>query len=225
VSLRIYTDLQQGTPEWIEARRGLITASTVGQLITARTLKPANNDTSRGLTAQLIAERVTGRVEETFQSHDMWRGTVLEPYARAIYSKAFNPVGQIGFMTEDKWGFTIGYSPDGLVGDAGLIEIKSPRAKAHISTVVANRVPDRYIAQVQTGLLVSGREWIDFISYCPGVPLFVKRVEPDQRWFDAIVQAAEIFEANAVGAIAEYEENVAGMPVTEYVELEADIHV
>ena len=225
MTLRIYADLTQGTDEWLEARRGIVTASVVGQLITTRTGKVAHNDHSRGITAQLVAERVTGRVEETFQSQDMWRGTVLEPYARAIYSKTFAPVEQVGFMTEDKWGFTIGYSPDGLVGDAGLIEIKSPRAKAHISTVVENRVPDRYIAQVQTGLLVSGREWIDFISYCPGVPLFVKRVEPDQRWFDAIVQAAENFEANAACAIAEYEENVAGMPVTEYVELEADIHV
>ena len=222
---RVWEDLTQGTEEWLEARRGIVTASVVGQLITTKTVKVAHNDHSRGITAQLVAERVTGRVEETFQSQDMWRGTVLEPHARAVYSKTFAPVEQVGFMTEDEWGFPIGYSPDGLVGDNGLIEIKSPRAKAHVATVVSDKVPDQYLAQVQAGLLVSGREWLDFISYYPGTPLFVKRVEPDQRWFDAIVEAAALFEANVAAAIAKYTENIAGMPATEYVELEADIHV
>jgi hypothetical protein len=121
----------------------------------------------------------------------MLRGIEDEPRAVEVYSEHFAPVTTVGFMVRDDWGFSIGYSPDGLVGDDGLIEVKSRRAKKHLTTILADEVPVENMAQLQCGLLVSGREWIDYVSYCGGMPLYVKRVEPDQRWFDAITAAVE----------------------------------
>ena len=105
--------------------------------------------------------------------------------------------------------------PDGLVGDNGLIEIKSPRAKEHIRTTLADEVPDRYMPQLQAGLLVSGREWIDYVSFYGGLPLYVKRVTPDPAWQEAIVDAVAAFEQVAVEMIHNYEAATAGMPATE----------
>lgn len=192
MTLTIHRDLTQGTDEWLEARRGLITASVVGQLITSKTVKAAVNDNSRALWLQLLAERVTGRIEPVYVTQDMLRGQLEEPLARDAYSTwAGVNVEQVGFMTEDKWGYTIGYSPDGLVGDQGLIEIKSRRARKHVQTILAQTPPHENMAQLQAGLLVSGREWIDYVSYCSGMPLYVTRVYPNHRWADAILTASD----------------------------------
>lgn len=215
MTLHVFTDLIQGTDEWLEARRGIVTASVVGQLVTPKTIKPASNDHSRALTAQLVAERITGWSEHPYVSHDMLRGSLDEPVARALYAEHYAPVVEVGFMVRDDWGFKIGYSPDGLVGDDGLIEIKSRRPKQHLSTILAGEVPAENMAQIQCGLLVSGRQWCDYISYCGGMPMWVKRVEPDPRWHEAILAAVEAFERTAAEMIARYEVAVAGFPMTE----------
>lgn len=175
----------------------------------------AQTDTSRGLTATLVAERLTGFTEETPMSADMWRGVEDEPRARDKYAEHYAPVTQVGFMVRDDWGFKIGFSPDGLVGDDGLLEIKSRRPKKHLQTILADEVPAENLAQCQAGLLVSGRDWLDFVSYSGGMPLFVKRVYPDQKWFDAIIQAVTAFEDNAVGIFAAYSHAIQGLPMTE----------
>lgn len=213
-TLHVYPDLEQGTEEWLDQRRGILTASVVGALLTP-TRKVADNDTSRGLTATLAAERITGWTEDTATTPDMWRGIESEPVARDLYSKHYAPAAEVGFMlrVEDDW--QLGYSPDGLVGDDGLIEIKAPRAKTHLRTILADEVPAHYMAQCQAGLLVSGRKWIDFVSYVGGMPLYRKRVEPLPEWFDAITAAARTFEANAAGIVADYEKRVADLPMTE----------
>lgn len=215
MSLIEYPDLIQGTDEWLEQRRGIVTASVVGKLITPSTIKPAKNDTSRTLTAQLVAERITGWIDPVFVSDDMLRGTEDEPRAVAKYEEHYAPVTTTGFMVRDDWGFRIGYSPDGLVSDDGLVEVKAPRAKKHLTTILADEVPPEHIAQLQCGLLVSGREWIDFISWCGGMPMWVRRVTPDQRWFDAIREAVELFEETAAEMVAGYEAAVVGLPSTE----------
>ena len=120
-----------GYEEWLYQRCGIITASVVGQLITPKTVKPASNDYSRALTMHLTAERITGFVEPTFTSSDMERGNLDEPYARAAYSSTARTLLEVGFMVRDFGGYRIGYSPDGLVGDDGLIEIKSRKQKIH----------------------------------------------------------------------------------------------
>ena len=217
MSLEIFTELEQGSPEWLAARCGIVTASVVGQLVTP-TLKTANNDTSRGLTNTLVAERITGRVVQVFANAAMQRGTLDEPYARAKYAEHHAPVDEVGFIVRDFGKYKIGYSPDGLVGDDGLIEIKSRDPKKHLATILADAVPAENMAQCQTGLLVTGRAWIDYTSYAGGMPLWTKRVYPDIRWHTAIKEAVEQFENNSLDIIANYMEAVEGLPQTEYID-------
>lgn len=222
MTLHILPELEQGSPEWFDQRRGIVTASVVGKLLTP-TLKVADNDYSRGLTATLAAERITGWTEDTPMTSDMFRGVESEPYARDVYAENFAPVEVVGFMRRDEDTWRLGYSPDGLVGDDGLIEIKAPRAKTHLKTILADEVPAHYMAQCQAGLLVSGRKWIDFVSFVGGMPLYVKRVKPDPAWFTAITAACVAFEANAAQTVADYEKRVTGMPKT--VRLDFEIKV
>ena len=215
MTLSIYGQLEQGSTEWLEARAGILTASTIGQLITAKTIKPAMNDRSRGLCQTLIAERITGHVEPVFPNRAMTRGTLLEPEARRIYAaQTGRDVDEVGFARLDTDTYTLGSSPDGLVGETGGIEIKSPSAKVHVSTVLSGVIPGYNRAQVQAFLHVTGREWCDFISYLPGEPLCIIRDYPDQRWQKAIVSAAEQFEETARSAVARYETATRGLPRT-----------
>lgn len=216
MSLREYPELVQGSDEWLEARRGMVTASVVGQLLTGATLKPANNMESRALTALLVAERVTGWVDPTYVGDDMLRGWTDEPHAIEAYAEhRAVEVATPGFLVRDDWGFQIGYSPDGLVGHDGQVEVKSRKPKKHVQTIVAGEVPSECMAQIQCGLLVSGREWCDYVSFCGGMPLWVCRVEPDERWHTAIVAAVAAFETAAAEMTARYEQAVAGLPMTE----------
>ena len=217
MTLTIFDQLEQGTPEWLEARAGILTASTIGQVITAKTIKPAMNDRARSLCQTLIAERITGRVDPVYPSRAMTRGTLLEPEARRIYAEQTGrDVAEVGFARLDTDTYTLGSSPDGLVGETGGIEIKSPSAKVHVATALSGSIPDYNRAQVQAFLHVTGREWCDFISYLPGEPLFIIRDFPDPRWQNAIVSAAEQFEETARSAVARYETATHGLPATEW---------
>lgn len=217
MSLRILPDLIQGTPEWHDQRRGMVTASVVAKLLTP-TLRVANNDESRGLTALLVAERITGHTDPTYIKADMWRGIEDEPRAVEKYSATYAEVRTVGFMVRDDWGFQIGYSPDGLVGEDGLIEVKSRAQKQQLQTILDDEVPAANMAQLQCGLLVSGRKWIDYVSYCGGMPMYRKRVTPDLDWHEAIVAAVASFEADAAAITASYLKAIKGLPATERVE-------
>ena len=217
--LTVYHELEQGTDEWLAARCGILTASTIGQLITPKTVKVASNEVSRGLTATLVAERITGYVEPVIPTRDMERGTLDEPYARDAYRERTGAdVTEVGFMVREFNGYRLGYSPDGLPGEGGLIEIKSRRQKKHLATILADEVPLENMAQIQTGLLVSGRAWCDYVSYCGGMPLYIKRVLPDPRWVSAINDALAKFEDDAAQMIAAYNNAVAGHPATERID-------
>jgi hypothetical protein len=217
MTLHELPDLIQGTEEWMDQRRGMVTASVVGQLVTPGTIKVAKNDYSRALTAQLVAERITGWTDPVYVSDDMLRGHEDEPRARDLYSEHFAPVVESGFMVREEPGWKLGYSPDGLVGDDGLIEVKSRRPKKHLQTILSGEVPAENMAQLQCGLFVSGRAWIDYVSYAGGMPMWVKRVLPDSRWFDAIESAVIAFEEAAAEMVTAYETATAGMPTTERV--------
>ena len=215
MTLTTYPEIEQGSDEWHDQRRGIITASMVGKLITPKTVKPASNPESRSLTMLLTSERITGWTEPMYVNSDMQRGIDDEPIARELYAKHYAPVAQTGFMVEDQWGFKIGFSPDGLVGDEGLIEVKSRRPKAQVQTILRGYPPIENMAQLQCGLLVSGREWVDYVSYASGMPLFVKRVYPQQKWFDAIVEAAEKLEENIIEMLRVYDDSIIGLHPTE----------
>lgn len=218
MTLTVFDQLEQGGTEWLEARRGIVTASTVGKLLTS-TGKVANNDTSRALIETLAIERITGRVEYVHPSRAMQMGTLLEPTARELYEQHHAPVTEVGFIrTELADGTRLGYSPDGLVGDNGLLEIKSrtPRIQSH--TIRLGKVPAANMAQLQCGLLVTGREWIDYCSYSPGMHLFVKRIYPNHAWMTAIREAVAQAEEHIGDLIHDYRAEVAhhNMPATEY---------
>ncbi|GMA26163.1 hypothetical protein GCM10025864_39220 [Luteimicrobium album] len=214
MSIHLYPELEQGSDEWLSARCGIVTASAVGKLLTAG-LKVADNETSRGLTLTLTAERITGYVDPTWVSADMERGSEEEPLAREHYAEHYAPVEEIGFMVNDDFGFPIGYSPDGLVGTDGLIEIKSRRQKTQVSTFLVDEVPAANMAQLQCGLLVSGRKWIDYCSYAGGMPMYVRRVLPDPAWQGAILAAVATFEERSAEIVAAYTVATDGLPLTE----------
>lgn len=206
-----HRDLVQGSEEWLAARRGLLTASEMHLIITPATLKPAKNDKASAHLYELLAQRITGHVEPRYISDDMLRGQADEIEARALYARHYHAVEEIGFVTNDEWDFTLGYSPDGLVGEDGLIECKSRRQKFQAETLIAGEMPTEYRIQVQTGLLVTGRAWCDFVSYCGGMPLFVCRVPADPAVQDAILEAAEGFELAMSARLEDYERALAGM--------------
>lgn len=215
MALHVYTEIEQGTEEWHDLRRGLITASAVGKLLTP-TLRVADNDTSRGLVAALVAERITGYTEPSFMNDDMMRGVLHEPVARDRYAELNGvTVEQVGFLVRDDWGYQIGASPDGLIGEHGGLEVKCPRAKTHIQTIVADRVPAHHASQIQASLLVSGREWWDFVSFCAGLPLWTKRVYADAKHQGAIVDAVAAFEEAAEALISDYLDRAEVLPTTE----------
>lgn len=198
-----HTDLLQGSDAWLAARCGLLTASEM-KLILTPALKGASNDKARSHFWELLAQRITGHVEPRYISDDMLRGMEDEGDARKLYAARYAPVAECGFITNDEWGFTLGYSPDGMVGDDGLIEIKSRRQKFQVETILSGQVPDEYMMQIQTGLLVTGRAWCDFVSYSGGLPMATIRVPVLLPYRDAILEAAEGFETRMVHALADY---------------------
>ena len=145
MTIAIYQELTQGSDEWLAARCGLLTASEMKLIITP-TGKVADNDKSRSHLYELLAQRITGYVEPHYISDDMLRGLSDEIDARDIYAKTYEPVEEVGFITNDKWGFTLGYSPDGLVGTEGLIECKGRRQKFQVETIIAGEMPDAAMA-------------------------------------------------------------------------------
>lgn len=218
MTIKYYNDLIQGEQPWLDARRGILTASEVHKIITP-TLKIADNDKTRSHVWEILAQRVSGYVEPQYISDDMLRGNIDEVRARDLYREHYADTQSMGFITNDQWGFTLGYSPDDLVGDEGLIECKSRRQRFQVQTIVENvatgePVPD-YLMQCQTGMLVTGRKWCDLISYSGGLPLAVIRVHADQVVQDAIVAAATAFEAKIAEKRAIYERVAADLVPTE----------
>jgi hypothetical protein len=191
--IRYHFDIEQGSEEWHALRCGILTASEMKFIVTP-TLKPASNDKERAHLFELLGQRITQHTEPRYISDDMLRGHEDEIEARIRYAENFAPVTECGFVTNDDHGFVIGYSPDGLVDYDGLIECKSRRQKYQVETILADRVPEEYMLQIQTGLLVTRRKWLDFVSYCAGLPMYVKRVFPDARYQEAIIAAAIGFE-------------------------------
>jgi hypothetical protein len=201
MTIKYYPEIEQGSEEWLALRCGILTASEMKQIITAKTLKYADNPTSRSYLNELAAQRVTRYVEPSYISDDMLRGGEDETAAVLAYGQRHAPVEKMGFVTNDKWGFVIGCSPDGLVdglvGGDGGIECKSRRQKHQFSTIATGEVPAEHIMQVQTSMLVTERPWWDYVSYCRGMPMDVIRARADPQTQLAIEMAAFAFE-NAI---------------------------
>jgi hypothetical protein len=211
-TVRIHADLYQGTDEWIAARCGLLTASEMSLILTP-TLKAAKNEKERSHLYELLAQRITRFVEPRYVGEDMLRGQDDEVEALTLYARHYAATETVGFITNDRWGFTLGYSPDALVGSDGLVECKSRRQKYQIQTflehVVTQTIPADYALQIQTGLLVSERSWCDLVSYSGGLPLAVIRTYPDETIQKAIVDAAGDFERRIQDAHDRYRAAIA----------------
>ncbi len=175
--------MEQGSPEWFAARCGKVTASRVADII-ART-KSGPSASRANYAAQLIAERLTGDIAESYTNAAMEWGAAMEPEARTAYEFVHGlPVTQVGFIDHPTIEMS-GASPDGLVGEDGLVEFKCPNTATHIDTLIGKVVPPKYLPQIQWQMACTGRKWCDFASYDPRMPeamrLFVKRVPRDDK--------------------------------------------
>lgn len=212
MTITYHKDLVQRTDEWFAARCGLITASEMKLLVTEKTLKSASNEKQRAHIFELVGQRAMNYVEPSYESFDMERGRDEELEAAIIYNEKFAAIERCGFVTNDEWGFKIGYSPDGLIGDDGLIEVKSRNQKFQTEMIcdylAVGLIPEEFRLQVQTGLMVTRRKWCDFISYGNGMPMAVVRVEPDLEYQRAIEDASRANEKMIVEKLARYHDAV-----------------
>jgi putative phage-type endonuclease len=171
----------QGSPEWFAARCGKVTASRVADVL-AKT-KTGWGAGRANYAAELIAERLTGFTAPGFTNSAMQWGTDQEPFARAFYSARHGvTVYEVGFVDHPEVAMS-GASPDGYVGEDGLLEVKCPNTATHLDTLLGETVPGKYVTQIQWQLACTGRAWCDFASYDPRLPepmrLFVRRVHRD----------------------------------------------
>lgn len=176
--------MEQRSTEWFAARAGKATASRIADIV-ART-KTGWGAGRANYAAQLVAERLTGVAEEGFSNAAMQWGTNMEPEARMAYAfRCDTDVVEVGFIDHPSI-LMSGASPDGHVGDDGLVEIKCPNTATHISTLLGQTVPSKYNTQIQWQIACTGRSWCDFVSYDPRLPesmrLFVQRVQRDQAY-------------------------------------------
>lgn len=186
--------LEQGTPEWHAARLGIVTMSELKTLLVKGKGPGGFGAGALSYMHQLIGERVTGEAADTFSGNaHTQRGHELEPVARELYREAIglSRLEQVGIILNHG----VGYSPDCLVGNDGLVEIKTKLPKYQIELLLAGEIPAEHVAQCQGGLWVSEREWIDFVSYWPGMPLFVKRAYRDEVMIRTIAERVEAFYA------------------------------
>lgn len=175
----IIHDIEQNSPEWYQVRRGKFTCSTLSDLFMDKKTKGYNEAINK-----VVFERLTGEIPESFTNDYMRRGSELEPFARQRYElETFNYVHQVGFIEYSEW---FGYSPDGLIGDDGLIEIKCPKFSTLIDFALTKKIPKEYMYQMQGGLFASEREWCDFVMFHPRMDLQVVRVNRNENLIEEI---------------------------------------
>lgn len=194
-------DCEQGSPEWFDARRAVVTASEFATVL-AKGRGGAESQTRRKYLMTLAGEAITGEVADKWEGNrHTERGKLLEPEARDAYAliTGADPV-QVGFMRRGG----AGASPDSLVGSDGLLEIKTKLPHLQLECLEADRLPPDHVAQVQGQLWISGRQWCDFVSYWPGLPIFIKRVERDEAYIAALSVAVNDFIAELWAIVSKY---------------------
>jgi putative phage-type endonuclease len=202
--------VEQGTPEWFAARLGNVTASRVADVI-AKT-KSGYSASRENYMAQLICERMTNTVAESYSNAAMQWGTETEPLARAAFeSYADILVDEVGYITHPSIE-RAGASPDGLVLDDGLLEIKCPNTATHIDTLLSETIPTKYITQMQWQMACTRRLYCEFVSFDPRLPdglqLFVARVERDDEYIEMLEQEVKKFLAELDAKIFKLKERL-----------------
>jgi putative phage-type endonuclease len=179
----IIHNFAQHTEEWYNIRKGKFTCSTLSDLFMDKKTKGYNEAINK-----VVFERLTGEIPESFQNDYMRRGTELEPYARERYEmETFNIVQEVGFIDDGSGWF--GYSPDGLLNEDGLIEIKCPKFSTLIDFALTRKIPKEYMLQMQGGMLVSDRKYCDFICFHPKMGIITETVKRDEIMIGNIREA------------------------------------
>ena len=196
-SERLMSDIEQGTPEWFAQRCGKATASRISDIV-AKT-KTGYSTSRANYMAQLVVERMTNQVAESYSNAAMEWGVEHEPFARGAYeAKTGNLVDQVGAIDHPSIPMSAA-SPDGLVGDEGCLEIKCPNTATHIETILGEEPAKKYYDQMQWQMACTGRKWCDFVSYDPRMPehlkLLVKRVERNDVYIAELEREVSQFPA------------------------------
>lgn len=196
--------VEQGTAEWHALRCGKATASRIADML-AKT-KTGWGASRANYRAQLVAERLTGTVAESFTNEAMKWGTATEPDARAAYSFYCGAdVALTDFVDHPEIAMS-GCSPDGLVGEHGLVEIKCPNTATHIETLLGGTIPSKYVLQMQWQMACTGRQWCDFVSYDPRMPedmrLFVQRLARSDGDIAEIAAGVRVFLAEVDATVS-----------------------
>lgn len=216
----IIEDLEQQTPEWLAMRVGMVTASRVADVIAKRKRQPKDGEPAEPLACrkdylwEIVVERLTGRSSETYVSPSMEWGIEQEPSARAAYEMATDcMVEPIGFAIHpaNKW---FGASPDGLVGEDGILEIKCPNSGTHLQYIINQVVPSEYVPQMLAEMACTERLWGDFVSFDPRMPkkmqLFVQRLRRDDKRIADMESDVAVFCQEVDDKLAEVQAVVGG---------------
>lgn len=182
---------EQGSVEWFDARAFIPTASNFDRIITPTGKESTQVDAYAN---EILAAKIAGKAVTTFEGN-MWteRGNELEPEAAAFYEFTKNIQTEVvGFCTNDAG--TYGASPDRLVGEDGLLEIKCPAPHTHVSYMLNGKAEQKYIPQIQGQLLITGRKWCDFISYHPEMPSIIIRIERDDSYINELIKFLDKFD-------------------------------
>jgi len=187
--------IEQRTEEWFKQRLGKVTASKISDVI-AKT-KSGPSASRENYSTQLTLERLTGQQAEFYTNAAMEWGTATEPQARSAYELYREVlVDEVGFIDHPTIAMS-GASPDGFVGEDGLVEIKCPESKTQMETLLNQKVPTKYMPQMQWQMACTGRKWCDFVSYDPRMPenlrIFVQRVERNDDYIKMLEQEVSVF--------------------------------
>lgn len=183
-------DLEQGSQEWLQARAGIITCSELGSVFSKGTGKNLFGKGAITYMYELIGEQITGEPKAAYSGFHTERGHEHEPLAIELYELETDlKVESCGFIKSEKAGF----SPDGLIGNNGLVEIKSKLPKFQAEILYEKEVPAEHLMQCIGGLWIAEREWIDFVSYCPSMPTFVKRLYRNEQEIKLIEDRVDLF--------------------------------
>lgn len=199
MTLQIF-DCEQGSPEWFECRLGIPTASEFDTVMAKGKGKGGGESkTRRTYMFKLAGEQLTQQPMYHYQNDHMLRGQDMEGEARDLYAMVADvePV-RVGFVRNGD----TGASPDSLIGDPGMLEIKTKLAHLQLECLLDDELPSEHKAQCQGQLWIAEREWVDFVSYWPGLPLFVKRVYRDEPYIKQIASAVDQFNTELLELVA-----------------------
>lgn len=195
---------EQGTPEWFSARSGMPTASEF-HTVMAKGRGGEDSITRRKYMLTLLGERMTGEVVEGYSNGHMERGKLMEAEARDLYQfRTGNELRLAGIFVNDEIG--AGASPDSVIAEDGLVEVKTKLPHLQLELLLTGGLPPEHKAQVQGQMLVTGRQWVDFVSYWPKLPIHIVRVERDDAYLTTLAQAIADFNGELGALMSQFAE-------------------